>query len=172
MCIQRKGCDVLSMHPHRDRCRFFLPSSWVLGTNQQRHTHTEVSAWEARAGLAGGRARLRQSGRPFMRSHESAGNNDKRLIIGESKRIRCQTLRLDLAEHHLHARPRGGRVKQHTSLSLFSPVVPLLWLQVEVRCQASWSRFQTRSFGLCWIELMSWCRGNLELVSGRLIGRN
>lgn len=45
------------------------------------HTHTDVPAWEAR--LAWQAGSVHQSGRPFMRLHESAGNNNKRLIIGD-----------------------------------------------------------------------------------------
>lgn len=57
----------------------FFFKLWV-SEQASRATHTDTPAWEARVAWQAGS--VHQSGRPFMRLHESTRNNDKHLIIG------------------------------------------------------------------------------------------
>lgn len=74
-------------HPQRDALHAFVQPCFVFlralifSEQTSKAAHIEVPAWEAR--LAWQASSVHQSGRPFMRSHESAGNNDERLIIGD-----------------------------------------------------------------------------------------
>ncbi|KAA8582602.1 hypothetical protein FQN60_006273 [Etheostoma spectabile] len=78
-CVGFPSCVLPAVSFHYRRVRFNNLLDIFLQEQTNRATHTGMPAWEAR--LAWQAVSVHQSGRPFMRLHESAGNNDKLLII-------------------------------------------------------------------------------------------
>lgn len=93
-----------------------------LGANQQSHTHTHWSA--GMGGLAG--SAVRQSGWPFMRLHESAGTNDKRLIIWDQADLLHNPTPQSSPGRPL-ATPARGKDESETGMLLTLPPPPRLF---------------------------------------------